>query len=117
TRLEKLSLKNRRIEIIKKSKSQLLIGLMEATSGEGYPDIIRKDFELIQDDSERSLLLLAGIASMHRNDASEATLVRALSYLNLNPSVYELSKKMSGLINYKNATISTRHRIYIEKLI
>ncbi|MEI7269057.1 SIR2 family protein [Pectobacterium versatile] len=117
TRLGKLSLKNRRIEIIRKSKSQLLIGLMEATSGEGYPNIIRKDFELINDDSEKALLLLAGIAGMHRNDASEATLVRALSYLNLNPSVYEITKKMSGLVNYRNAKINTRHRIYIEKLI
>ncbi|CPR16679.1 SIR2 family protein [Brenneria goodwinii] len=117
TRLEKMSLKNRRIEIIKKSKSQLLIGLMEATSGEGYPDIIRKDFESITDESEKTLLLLSGIASMHRNDASEATLVRALSYLNLNPNVYELSSKMVGLVNYKNGQVNTRHRLYIEKLM
>ncbi|MCP4055661.1 MAG: cold-shock protein [Mesoflavibacter sp.] len=116
TRLSKMSAKNRKIELIKKSKRQLLIGLIEATSGEGYNEIIQKDYKAITCDSERALLLLAGLATTQRVPANEATLTRALSYLNLNPNVHQLASKMDGIVTYKNGSITTRHRVYIDRL-
>uniref|UniRef100_UPI0025943511 P-loop NTPase n=1 Tax=uncultured Rheinheimera sp. TaxID=400532 RepID=UPI0025943511 len=116
-RLSKMSLRNRRLEIIRKSKKQLLIGLLEATSGEGYDEIIKREFSSITNDSERALLLLCSLATMQRSEASEATLTRAMSILNLNPNVYELSSRMIGVVNYDNGFISTRHRVYVERVI
>lgn len=116
TRLSKMSAKNRKIELIRKSKRQLLIGLIEATSGEGYNEIIQKDYKAIICESEKALLLLAGLATTQRVPANESTLTRALSYLDLNPNVHQLASKMDGIVTYINGSITTRHRVYVERL-
>lgn len=116
TRLSKLSPRNRRIELMKKSKRQLLIGLIEATSGEGYNQIIQRDYSAITCESEKALLLLAGLATTQRVPAHESTLTRALIHLNLNPNIALLASKMDGLISYVNGSLTTRHRVYIERL-
>lgn len=116
TRLEKMSLTQRRSEIYKKSKQQLLIGLIEATSGEGYNQIIQKDYAAIENVSERGLLILAGLATTRGVQSNEATLTRALSYAGLSPNVAEVCKNLTGIVSYKNGNVSTRHRTYIERL-
>lgn len=116
TRLSRMSNKNRKIELIQKSKRQLLIGLLEATSGEGYNEIIKKDYASITCASEKSLLMLAGLATIQRVPANESTLTRALSYLNLNSDVHYLSTNMDGIVQYLNGNVTTRHRVYIEQL-
>lgn len=116
TRLSKMAPKNRKLELIRKARNQLLIGLSEATSGEGYNQIILKDYKAITCDSERALLILAGLATMQRVPANEATLTRAMSYLGLNPNIHLLASRMDGIVEYKNGSITTRHRVYIERL-
>ncbi|KUJ72839.1 SIR2 family protein [Thiomicrospira sp. WB1] len=116
TRLGQMSAKKRKIELYKKSKHQLLIGLIEATSGEGYNQIIKKDYSAIECESERSLLLLAGLATTQRVPANEATLTRALSHLGLNCNVHQLTDKMEGIVTYNNGSVLTRHRVYVERL-
>lgn len=116
TRLAKLSEKNRRIELIKKSKKQLLIGLLEVTSGEGFDEIIHKDYKNIITESHKALLLLTGLASFQGVNANETTLTRALKNLDLNPNVYELSQNMNGILKYQNGLLQTRHRVYVERL-
>jgi nucleoside-triphosphatase THEP1 len=116
TRLAKLSKKNRRLELTKRAKKQLLIGLLEATSGEGFDEIIRKDYQRIESDSHKYLLLLAGLSSSQGVNASESTLTRALSNLGVNPNVYELTKRLEGIVRYNNGLIQTRHRVYIDRL-
>lgn len=116
TRLSNMSEKNRKIEILKKSKRQLLIGLLEATSGEGYNKIIKRDYEKIESPQERYLLIMSGLATMRRVPANEATLVRALSYLGVHASVKELASHMEGVLTYSNGSVMARHRVYIEHL-
>ncbi len=116
TRLQKMSKKNRKIELLKKSKRQLLIGLIETISGEGYNQIIKKDYQSITCPSEKALLILAGLATTQRALAHETTLTRAMSYLRLNPNVYYVASNMDGIVQYNNGNVSTRHRVYIEKL-
>ncbi|WP_082866303.1 P-loop NTPase [Marinomonas gallaica] len=117
TRLEKMSLKNRRIELLKRAKSQLLIGLLEATSGEGFNEIIKKDYQRIESKSERYLLLLSGLATTQGVNASEVTITRALGYLGVDQNIYEMSKRMEGIIKYSNGYIQTRHKVYIERIL
>lgn len=116
TRLSKMSEKNRKIEILKKSKGQLLIGLIEATSGEGYNQIIKKDYKAITCESERALLLLAGLATTQRVPANESTLTRAMMNLGCNPNIHYVASRMDGLVTYNNGSITTRHRVYVERL-
>lgn len=116
TRLSQMTKKNRKIELLQKSKKQLLIGLLEATSGEGYNKIIQKDYKSITCDSEKALLMLAGLATTQRVAASEATLTRALGYLGMNPNVHYVASKMDGIVRYTNGSVTTRHRVYIQSL-
>lgn len=117
TRLSGMTPKNRKIELVKKAKKQLLIGLIEATSGEGFNEIIKKDYTRIESESERALLILCGLATTQRVSANEATLTRALSYLNLNPNVHYLASQMDGILVYSNGNVTTRHRVYVERLL
>jgi hypothetical protein len=116
TRLAQISKKDRKKELLQKSKKQLLIGLIEVTSGEGYNKIIQKDYKSISCESEKALLILAGLATTQRVPASEATLTRALSYLGLNSDVHYLASQMDGIVRFSNGSVTTRHRVYIERL-
>lgn len=116
TRFEKIPKKKRKIELLRKAKKQLLIGLIEATSGEGYNQIIKNDYKSITCESEKALLMLAGLATLHRVPSHESTLTRALSILGLEPNVYSLASRMEGIVKYVNGSVTTRHSIYIETL-
>lgn len=117
TRLEKMSESDRRREILDKSKKQLLIGLLEATSGEGYKDIINREYSSINNYNQKALLLLTGLATLQRSASSEGTLTRALRNLNIKENLFDLISKMEGIISYANKKIMTRHRVYIQELI
>lgn len=117
TRLEKMTLEARRSEIIEKSKKQLLIGLLEATSGQGYKDIIHREYKSINEYDQKAILLLTGLATLQRSFSSESTLTRALANLGISENVENLISRMDGIISYNNGKIMTRHRIYIEELI
>lgn len=116
-RLSKMTLSERNEEIFNKSKKQLLIGLLEATSGLGFQQIIKNDYSLITDESERYLFILSGIATLQNTVANEITLSRALENLKLNNDVQKLCNNLIGIIhlNDKNE-VNTRHNLYIQNL-
>ncbi|MGP5214867.1 P-loop NTPase, partial [Psychrobacter immobilis] len=118
TRLSRMSQQQREQTLYQKSKSQLLIGLLETTSGEGYERIIYNDFNSIQGGNERSLLLLCSIAAVQNLPSYETTLLRALSNLNYNNQSihFIVSRKLAGILSYNNGLITTRHRLYSDKL-
>ncbi|MGP9645320.1 MULTISPECIES: hypothetical protein, partial [unclassified Halomonas] len=62
------------------------------------------------------LLLLAGLATTQRVPANESTLTRAMLELGCNPNVHYVASKMDGVVTYNNGNITTRHRVYIERL-
>ena len=116
TILSKMTPEQRKIELLNKARRQLLIGLIEATSGIGYQKIIEREYKNLNSDAEKYLLLLSGIASTERVEASETTLIRALNHLGISDSIPNISKNMHGIIRYKNDKVATRHRIYIEHI-
>lgn len=118
TRLERLTESERREELWKKANRQLLIGLLEVTSGIGYNEIIRRDFNSIQSSDERNLLLLASIPALENFVAYEETLQRALLILNpeLKENVEKIASRMNGILHYKDGKITTRHRVYSSRI-
>lgn len=116
-RLSRMNQEDRINEIFRKSKQQLLIGLLEATSGIGFAEIIKNDYSQVTDESERYLIILAGIATLQNSVSSEITLSRALDYLKLNTDVEKLSNNLIDIVHFNNKNeIRTRHRLYIEAL-
>lgn len=118
TRLAKMSEKERYNELWGRAKKQLLIGLLEATSGIGYNEIIQKDFESISETNERNLLLLASIPALENLTANEKTLIKAISYLNksFSGNIKGLADNLQGVLLYNNGLVSTRHRVYSSKI-
>lgn len=118
TRLEKMTKPERRRELAGKASRQLLIGLLEVTSGLGYQEIITKDFKSLSSVDERNLLLLSSIAALENYPSNEETLSRALAFLNpdFNTSVKYLADNMRGILKYNHGDITTRHRVYSERV-
>lgn len=116
TRLSKMTEKNRKIELLKKAQHQLLIGLLETTLGEGYNDIIKREYASITQDDEKSLLLLAGLATTQRVPANQLTLNRALNNLGFDSDAETLAENMDGILYFDKGNVVTRHRVYVEKL-
>lgn len=117
TRLEKMTKKNRKINLYRQAKSQLLIGLLKTTYGEGYQEIIYKDYKRISNPSEKALVLLVSLASINRAPAQESTLTRALSSLGYKASVHAIASKLEGIVKYKNGAVNIRHPVYAENLL
>lgn len=116
-RLSRMNQKDRINEIYKNSKQQLLIGLLEATSGIGFSEIIKNDYSQVDSESERFLIILAGIATLQNSVANEVTLSRALEYLKLETDVEKLCNNLIDIVHFnKKNEIRTRHRLYIEAL-
>ena len=66
TRLERMTPSERVKEVVTKSRKQLLIGLMETTLGEGFYQIIKRDFKKIPPESHKALLALTrALQSLH----------------------------------------------------
>ncbi len=117
TRLANLKKHQRIDELINKSKRQLLIGLLETTSGSGYEKIIEKDYSDIQSDTEKEFLTIVGLTTMHRLYLSDTLAKRALSSIGVHDSVDELSKKLSGIVHYSVRSLYARHHVYIRYLM
>jgi hypothetical protein len=67
TRLQPMTAEERVKEIFNKADRQLLIGLMEATTGLGFTQIINRDFNNLGDDRHKKFLVIVGLASIHRS--------------------------------------------------
>ena len=116
-RLHKMSVTERQNELFSKSKRQLLIGLLETTFGIGFKEIIRKDYMNISNDSERFLVILAGIATFQNTVSNEVTLSRALEFLELDSNVEKHCQNLIDIVQFqRNGEITTRHRLYIKHL-
>lgn len=116
TRLSKLSPQKRKEEILNRSKRQLLIGLFEATSGIGYEQIIENEFSNLETIEEKTFLVLVGLATMHKLYIKESYVQRALTALNIDWGVADLSRKMEGIIHHGDDRLLARHPVYIRHL-
>jgi hypothetical protein len=113
TRLQGMSEAERTKEICDRADRQLLIGLMEATTGVGFTEIIRNDFATVGDDRHKKFLVLVGLASIHRSAISANIVGRALINLGIAEDVNVLASEVQGIVvsegekNMPLATLST----------
>ena len=116
TRLEKLTEEQQKAEIYEKSSRQLLIGLMEATSGIGFNEIIRRDFRDIGDDNHKKFLIIVGLSTIHRSALGQSLAGRALIEAGVDVDVTKLLGETEGIIFNSGGKLSARHPIYIREL-
>lgn len=116
TRLQPMTQEQRIAEIYSKADRQLLIGLMEATTGIGFTQIIDKDFKNLGDDRHRKFLVIVGLASIHRSTLSSHIVGSALSNLGIAEDVNVLSKETEGIVVSNAGKYSARHPVYVREL-
>ena len=116
THLQKMTHKNRFEKICKKADRQLLIGLMEATTGLGFTEIISEDFKSLRDDPHKKFLTIIGFASLHRSTLSPGIVESALSNLGIAEDINMLSRDTEGIVENRNKKYSARHPVYARKL-
>ncbi len=118
TRLSKLSKSDRKKELLSKAKKQLLIGLLEVTSGFGYDEIIQKDFNSIESKDGKNLLILTSIPALENLPANYQTIEKALRELNpdFTSNINSLKQETIGTLIFDKNKIVTRHRVYSQKI-
>lgn len=116
TRLKPMTPANRVKEIFTKADRQLLIGLMEATTGLGFTKIIDRDFNNIGDERHKSFLIIIGLASLHRSSLSSRIAGSALTNLGIAEDVNVMSRETEGIIVADSVKLSARHPVYIREL-
>lgn len=116
TRLQPMTPEGRVKEIFNKADRQLLIGLMEATTGLGFTQIIDRDFKNLGDDRHKKFLVIVGFASIHRSTLSSHIVGSALSNLGIAEDVNVMSRETEGIIVTNTKKYSVRHPIYVREL-
>ena len=85
-------------EIYDKADRQLLIGLMETTTGQGFTQIVANDFKSVGDDRFKKFLIIVGLASIHRSTLSSHIVGSALSNLGILEDINVMSRETDGII-------------------
>ncbi len=113
--LASLRSNERKIELIRNAKKQLLIGLLETTSGQGFKDIIEYDYlRVAQNKENKYFLLIVGLATVHRINIDSAYVARALDYCGIDLSIDELITRLSGIVYETGNLLFARHPVYME---
>ena len=117
TRLAQLTSRQREHLLLKKSRRQLLIGLLEATRGIGFEEIIQRDYQNLSSDDHRILLVVVGLASIHRLHIPITYTARALEKLGVQRNPAELLMAMEGVVSNMHGKLLARHPVYVRSLL
>lgn len=116
TRLQPMTPVERLEEIFSRADRQLLIGLLEATTGLGFRDIISRDFNNLGQDRHKQFLVIVGLASIHRSTLSSHIVGSALSNLGIAEDINVMLRETEGIIVTKAGKYSARHPVYVREL-
>ncbi len=117
TRLGKMAPEKRIEELMVRARQQLLIALLEATAGIGFQKIIETDYQHLSSDDERVLVVIVGLATLHRTAATIELVNRALFQLGLLRKGPQLLNNLVGIVYQAKDKLSVRHPMYISHLI
>ena len=116
TRLRQMHPRARLATLMEHAERQLLIGLLEATSGRGFLEIIEDDYATLTTLDQRRFVALVGLATVHRLALPEQLADRALHRLGIYEPVTSLLEKTSGIVDRRPSGLLARHQIYVERL-
>lgn len=116
TRLQPMRPEQRIAEVYNKADRQLLIGLLEATTGLGFTQIIEKDFKNVGDDRHKKFLVIVGLASIHRSTLGARIVGSALSNLGIAEDVNVMARETEGIVVTSAKKYSARHPAYVREL-
>jgi energy-coupling factor transporter ATP-binding protein EcfA2 len=117
TRLSNMTLNERKRELYVRSRRQLLIGLMETTTGVGFEEIINRDYEAIADKGDRLFFTAVCVSTMHKAALSLSVAARLLNSSGIARAPATMSSRLDGLVESRRDGFTARHPIYARKMI
>lgn len=117
TRLSNMRPPERKKELFERSKRQLLIGLMETTTGVGFEEIIFRDFRSIGTPRDKLFFCMVCIATMHRANLSLSVAGRAISHFEISEPPSVIANRLQGLVELRRDHLVARHPIYARKVV
>lgn len=112
TVLSKLKAEERLKVLLEKSQNQLLVGLLEATRGRGYSEIIRQDFESITSTESRFLLSVSSVCTMFGAGVPMDVAIRAFGAKFPSGKFGEAIAGLDGTAASRGNFIEARHPVY-----
>ena len=116
TRLQPMTPEQRVAELYSNADRQLLIGLLETTTGIGFTKIIDNDFKSVGDQKHKQFLVIVGLASIHRSTLSSHIVGSALSNLGIAEDVNFLTRETQGVVVTVGNKYAARHPVYVREL-
>jgi tetratricopeptide (TPR) repeat protein len=112
-----LSGKERRKLLLQYAKRQLLVGLLTATYGLGYKQMILAEFEGLGAEA-RACLLLVGLATQHDIPMPRRVVDAALrEHYGKELSVDRLLPELTGIVRDEGYRLYARHPVYISEIL
>lgn len=116
TRIAKLSPSQRIEELIDRSKKQLLIGLLELTTGYGFHKIIEDDFKKLDSNDTRTFVVIIGLATAHNISITKDMCISALKNAEISRHINDLLLATHGIVTQSDNLLRARHPVYVDKL-
>lgn len=99
---------------LRKSKSQLLIALREATESKNFDDIISNEYDSLPDEDTKSLLLVVGLGTFARVGISLETAREVYEAISNKRTFAAALAALDGIVNIDaNGRLSARHELYV----
>jgi energy-coupling factor transporter ATP-binding protein EcfA2 len=114
TRLEAMTSSQRQAEMFQKADRQLLIGMLEATTGLGFIEIIKNDFSHLGSVEHQQVLV--GLSITHRSSLSAQIVGSSLINLGISQDVNAMTRETEGIVISNDRRYSARHPVYVREL-
>lgn len=106
--------RSQQIDQLRKSRSQLLIALREATESRRFDDIITDEYESLPDEDTRLLLLIVGLGTLARVGIAPDAAKEAYERLARSRSFSAALKALDGIVAEDvNGRLVARHELYV----
>lgn len=102
---------------LSKSKSQLLIALREATDSRNFDEIIRDEFESIENDDIQDFFIICGICTLARVGIDKSRAAEAYQNKKRNVGTTECLSRLQGIIEpASDGRLHARHEFYVRNI-
>lgn len=115
--LKTLSEEDRINAFMLRSDKQLLIALLEATSGKGFQEIIEDDYNNLASQEEKDLVNIVGLFTLQNNSGiKKGNAVSALVKMHPTCVPESVFNGLDGIVHDSHGSFYARHPIYVDHL-
>ncbi len=110
--------RNQQVKLLKGSRNQLLILMMEATRQRPFEEIIEHEYSSLPDDDAQAFLCIVGLITLSRSRLSVSDYSTITSMFGLRTSLATCLAQLDGIVEITSGnTIIGRHESYVSHIL